>query len=428
MITFLKKHIWLLILVLAILLIPQSLNIQSELNMRIVITAMGIDYVDDQYEVTAQVIMPTSSSEGGGGSASLDFISAKGQSVSDAVNKVSFQIGKTLGLGHINTLIFGENVVKNEKLIPSIDYFIRVGQIPTSSMVLIVKGEVKKEMEKTKSLDLSTAAGLRKAFLYKEQSMNGMMVQLEKFANAYYQIGSCNMISGLEFEESDGGQGGGGSESGGGSSGGGSESSGGGSSGGGSSGQSSSGEQKKQNLKFDNPVYLFKSGKLTHTFESEEELAGLNYLNHSSKSGIVVVKGITDQTYDNATVSVFLRDKGVKMKYKFEDGKPVCEVNIKTNRNEVIEINNSKGERIDLLYEQEQYLTQALVKAVKEEISTKIKKVFEVSKSANSDMLHVGNGLYSYLPKQWKKLYQEYGDNYLSQVEIKVNVEIGKQL
>ena len=63
MINFIKKHISIFVLILALFLTPQSLNIQSELKMRIIITAIGVDYNEEKYEVTAQVVSPQNGSE-----------------------------------------------------------------------------------------------------------------------------------------------------------------------------------------------------------------------------------------------------------------------------------------------------------------------------------------------------------------------------
>jgi hypothetical protein len=74
MISFFKKHLTIFVVILALILIPQSLNIQSELKMRIIITSIGVDYKEDQYAVTAQVVRPQNGSEGGGRTAQLDFL------------------------------------------------------------------------------------------------------------------------------------------------------------------------------------------------------------------------------------------------------------------------------------------------------------------------------------------------------------------
>ena len=152
--TFIKKYLWVVIIIISLILVPQSLNIQSELNMRIIVTAIGVDFSDDQYEVTAQVVRPSDGSTAEGGSAGLDFISAKADTVAEAMYKVSFLLGKTAGLGHVNTICFGKSVVDGNLAIPTIDYFLRDARIPTSCLLVVCDGESSEELKKTKALEV----------------------------------------------------------------------------------------------------------------------------------------------------------------------------------------------------------------------------------------------------------------------------------
>ena len=116
MINFFKKHISIFVLILALILTPQSLNIQSELKMRIIITAIGVDYAEEQFEVTAQVVRPQNGSEGGGRTAQLDFITTESDSIADALYQLSFLLGKTAGLGHVNTLVLGKSLTESDNV------------------------------------------------------------------------------------------------------------------------------------------------------------------------------------------------------------------------------------------------------------------------------------------------------------------------
>jgi hypothetical protein len=171
MINFFKKHLWVFVLILALVLLPQAINIQSELNMRIIITGMGVDLTDDGgYEVFAQVVRPTAGSTGAGSNASIDIVSAKGKNLSDGIYKVSYLLGKTAGLGHINCIVLGKKLAESENVLSSLDYFIRDGRVPNSALVLIAEESAKETLNKTKNLELSTAVGLQKLFLYKQES------------------------------------------------------------------------------------------------------------------------------------------------------------------------------------------------------------------------------------------------------------------
>lgn len=437
MINFIKKHLTIFILILALLLTPQSLNIQSELKMRIIITTIGVDYTDEKYEVTAQVVRPQNGSEGGGRTAQLDFITAESDSIADALYQLSFLLGKTAGLGHVNSLVFGQSLVESDNVVPAIDYFVRDARIPSSALILISEGEAKDELKNTSSLELSTAINMQKLFLYKEMSMNGVMMQLEQFLNYYHRIGGCVVVSGIKFEDessneesSSGGSTSGGSSGGNSSSGnsGGSESGGGESGGESSSSSGGNSSNVSKRIKYDNPVYLFKDGKLAYKYESKDEFNGINLLNPKSEYGIIHVEGVTDEVYDDASVDLYVRDKRISYECKFVDGKPKCIAKISTSRNEIEEINDKKVKDLSLYYTQKDYITDALKEKVKEEIIKTTMTVYNKAKEHNADILQLGNKLYSRHPKQWKEFYNQYGEDYLNHIDFSVEVQIIKTI
>lgn len=445
MMTFIKKHLWILVLVISLILIPQSLNIQSELSMRIIVTAIGVDYSDEgKFQVIAQVVRPSDGSTSEGGSAGLDFITTEGDTVSDAMYKASFLIGKTAGLGHVNAVAFGKSVVEKEKLEQSLDYFVRDTRIPTACLLLICDGEAKDEFKKSKSLELSNAVGMQKLFLYKELSMNGTMMQLGKFVNDYYRIGGTGLISEIKFvdeisensegagnsgaegesgEESGGGQN---SQSGGSSQGGASGSQGGGSSQG-SGGQN--GGEPSQRVVYDNNVYLFKNGKKALVFTEKEGVYGLNYANPKSTSGIITLEDVSDdEYYDNARVSMFVRDKRVKIAVDFSGDLPKCKMTISTSRNEVIEIENEGGEKLETLFVQSDFITEELKDKLKSKMRNEVLKTFSLAQEVQADVFHLGEQIYSFHPKKWHKFYEKFGEDYINQIEFDVEVKVNKRL
>ncbi len=422
MVAFFKRYLWVWILVISLLLVPQSLNIQSELNMRVIVTALALDYKDNKYEVTAQVVKPKPGSTGGTSGTELDFISAEAESISDGIFQLSYKVGKTAGLGHISTIIMGGDLVKENKVISAVDFLVRDQKIPATSMLLVTEESAKDELMKTKSLEAETAVELQKLFLFKEQSMNGMMMQTETFFNTYYRIGSTGIISGFKINDeskdsgSSGAGGSGGGESSGGSSGG--ESSGG-----------SGGEEKQERFEFKNDLYVFKNGNMVTKIDDEKALSGFFYANPSSKFGIVTLKNVTDEkVYNNATVGVMVRDKKVNFKTSFKDGKPVCKIIVSTSRNEVVEIGNENGQKKENLYIQKTYLTNEVVKQLQKQMSDCIKETFKTTSQAGADIFHLGSKLYRAHANEWDDFYLQYGEDYIKHIDLEVEIKIGKKL
>lgn len=417
------------VVIFAILLIPQALNIQSELNMRTIISAIAVDLVDDKFLVTAQVVKPSSAAEGGG--TQLDFISASAEAMADAMDEVTIALGRTAGLAHIGTIIISKEVAEKEKLMQTLDYFLREKGIQNSAMLLVSEKQAKEALENTKKLQLSSAVGLPKVFLYKQNNTNGVMMQLQNFLNDNMTVSKSSVISGVEIlskdeaEQQEGNSKN--SESSGGSgdstSGGSSENSGSGSSSGGSSSQ-----EKDGRIKYANNIYVFKEGKLKVELKDEDAINGVYLINRNSREGLVTVNDITNEYMDDAKVSLYFRDKKVKIRNRWEDGKPICKFIISTNRNEVYAIESDKlNSRI---YETDKlYLTDDILTAAEQQIRQDILKAFNICKDAGVDLLQCGNRLYQRSPKKWKKFIETYGeDEYIKQINIEVEVKFGKQI
>ena len=89
---FLRKYIWVFLIIVLALLFPQSLTDQAELNMRMIVTGIAIDYNKDKYNITAQVILPSTKSSSGGINAQISFVNAEGKTISESVQQISYKI------------------------------------------------------------------------------------------------------------------------------------------------------------------------------------------------------------------------------------------------------------------------------------------------------------------------------------------------
>ena len=111
---FLKKHIALFIVIVILLVFPVSLSSQAKLSMRIIVTGLAIDKNENEYEVTAQVVKSTPGTESPGTSASIDFISEKGETVSRALSKLMYRTGKVSAFSHTSFVVMSEDLAKED--------------------------------------------------------------------------------------------------------------------------------------------------------------------------------------------------------------------------------------------------------------------------------------------------------------------------
>lgn len=442
---FIKRHTWILLLLSCLVFVPQSFSYQAKLNMRVIVTGMGIDKVEEGYEITAQIVMPTPGGETGGGKATLGFISEIGVNVSDGVQKIAYKIGKTAGFSHMSFLIVGQNMLE-DNLAESLDYFVRDPELNTSVMMLISPTTAKDMLSKTETLELSAGVGLQKVFIYKQSSFNGVMIPVEEFVNNAFGLSKSSAVGGIliteEGEEelgkstsetlsssenglsSSGESGSSSGENSGSESGGQSGQGNNGSSSGGGGGSESTGSSQNGRIKYYNDVYYFKRGKFIGKFEKEEELLGFFLADNSSNNGELTVKNVNGGALKNATVGIQFREEKTRKKINFKEGKPVFELKIMFKDVQIVELLNDGALTEKIYRDPDEEMVSAIKKAIEKKVEHDIMQTFEKAKTDDVDIFKIADKCYQFKPKQWKKFYEEHGEAYLDHVEVKVKTTI----
>ena len=403
---FFKKHSYIFVLIVALLFIPQSFTYQAKLNTRVIVTGLAIDKVSEGYEVTAQVVLPINGSEAGGSGAKLGFISETGSSFAEGLQKISYKIGKTAGLSHVNFLMVGNSMLK-ENVASALDYIVRDARISSSILMLICPESAKDMINKTKDLQLSVAVGLQKIYINKQEALNGSNLTVEEFLNEAYGISKSSLVSAINISnEQEGG-----------------EKSPEKSSTGQSQGSDGGGEQKGR-IDYYNDIYYFKGGEYIGKFTEQEQLLGIFLADTTNSNGEIKIEHISGEILKDATIGMQFRLKKTKRKLEFVNGKPNMIFDIQLKDVEITEILNGGQPSVNVydLYTEE---TIKLIKeSTKKHIEECIKAAFEQSKKDQVDIFNIGQTAYRYKPKEWKEFYEKEGENYLNSCEIKVKVSI----
>lgn len=409
--SFFKKHSWVLVVIALLVFIPQSFSYQAKLNTRVIVTGLAIDKVEQGYEITAQTILPVNGSEAGGSGAKLGFISETGNSFAEGIKKLSYKIGKTAGLSHVNFLIVGQKMLE-DNLALALDYVIRDHRINSSILMLISPNSAKEMIKQTKDLQLSVAVGLQKIFINKQESLNGANLTVEEFLNESYGISKSSLVSQIDIkteqeseEKSSPSQNGSTSSS----------------KGSGSAGLES---EQKGRIEFYNDIYYFKGGRVVNKFSQEQELLGVFFADTVDSNGELKIQNVNSSLLKNATVGLTFRRKETKRRIKFKNGKPVLSLKIKIKDLEINEILNQGEPNINLYNVYSEETINAIEDQIKSQVKKYIVSAYEQAKKDQVDIFNIGQTAYQYHPKKWQRFYEKYGENYLSQTEIEVQTEV----
>lgn len=424
---FFKKRIGLIILIIAILAFPSSLSTQARLNMRAIVTGLAIDKVDGKYEVTAQIVKTSPSTESSGEKATVNFVSDTAETIIGAIAKLSYKTGKTAGFSHTNFLILGKDVLEDD-LVKTLDYFMRDNTITDSMLLLIAEDKASDEIKKTKDVELSIAVGLQKVFMYREKEGDGVMVSLLEFLKDSISPSKTSVASVLNLKSNEenskdnplGGSSGGDNSSSSGSTGSGSSGS---SSSGGESGTEDGGEQgggeKYQYFEAQTSLGVFVDGKKTGELK-EDEILGFMLANKKTIIDDVQIENIEDESLKQSKIGIKIKNKKVSKKVRFEGDIPCLDIVVKIKNAAIYEIENDM--LIDLPNNKQ---FDAIKKAVKEKIVETITKCFKKSKELNADIwgayeLGVKHH-YNKTSKNFKTM-----EEFLKQLKLNVSVEIDR--
>lgn len=424
---FFKKRIGLIILLITILAFPSSLSTQARLNMRAIVTGLAIDKVDDKYEVTAQIVKTSPSTESGGEKATVNFVSDNDETVIGAISKLSYKTGKTSAFSHTNFIIIGKDILE-EDLTQTLDYFMRDNITNDSMLLLMAEEKACDEIKKTKDIELSIAIGLQKVFMYREKEGDGVMNSILEFMKDSKESSGTSVVSLLSLEKNDeqsednpaGGESSGSSGSMGSSSSTGSSSS---SDSSGESGTEDGGEQgggsKYQYFKAQTELGCFVDGKYVGKLEKDEVL-GYMLANKKATIDDIYAEDFDKSVLNAKRVGVKIKDKTNKLKIRYENDIPCLDLTVKIKNSAIYEIQSE--EFIDAPIDAE---FNEIKNGLKKKIAENISKCFEKSKELKADIWGAYLLAKKYHYKQTNKYYNS-REEFLSALKLNVIVEIDR--
>lgn len=425
---FFKRHLGMIIILIVLLVFPTSFSNQTRLNMRVIVTGLAIDKVDDSYEVTAQIVKTLPGSESPGVSATINFISDKDESLLGAISKISYKAGKVSAFSHTNFILIGKDLMESEDLNTCLNYFIRDRIIKDTALVLFAEEKASDEIKKTKDIELSVGIGIQKVFIFKEKESDGIMITVQDFLNNNEVYSKSAVASVLKFtsieeesseNESGGSQGSGKESSSSGSEKSSSEGGGGGASGSSSSESSSSGgEEKTKYYAPTEKLVCFYDGKFKGMLSGDKEVLGFMLGYSKAKSDDFSLKDIDYETLKNINVGLKVKSKKNKYKIRYENEKPKLDLSVIIKSAEVESIQTAS---VFSSLSEEEY--DAIKKALEKDIKEKVAACFEKSKTIGADVFRAYELAFKTKYKQTTKNYSS-AEEFLKDLQINVNVKV----
>lgn len=424
MLKFIKKHSWLLIIFFLLFLFPQSLTDQAKLNMRVIITGIGVDYIDEQYQITSQLVLPENGAESGGISARISYISSKGKSISECVQNTSYKLGKFTELSHVEFILVGETM-KDHNLASSLDYFFRNFKLKKSITLLTCLGTAKSAIMKSSELELGVALSLQKIYLSHERSLSAVATSYIDFINDSHSQSGTSVIDTFMVSEKDAdeseqnstelntsptGESGSSQDSGSSP----------------TSSQSDAGESA-QILLF-SPLILFKNGLYYGKLEKQEEILGYYLANEKSRNGNIFVTDFSYGEAQNLNLNIRIDQMHVSHDIEWSNNMPIHKINIKIDACRIDELAPTLSANANLYKLLDTQTQQKLLDSAKDKICELVGATWESSMALNFDIFQTANLGSKFCNEKWSRFIANLNNpqEYVQEIKVVTNVEFGQ--
>lgn len=404
-----KNKIFLVFAILILVTLPTTLYLQSDKDKTIVTSSIGIDLNNNEYEVTILAVIP----KGGNDiNSNLETFSSSGKSISEALDKISLDIGRKIGLAHCDSIIFSEKLMENN-LTLILDYFIRTGNLSTNPTLIATTDSVKDLLDAVKSSNNLLDLSLKNIIDSQEDRTLLSNVTIDRFYRAYLSNNSTFAIPILNTKPSD--------DSGESSQGSGGESS---NLPEDDSGGSSSGSSQEKKIKNDNDIAIVKDGKLVAKLTDDEKFI-YNLLTNPTSYQKFELENISDTNFTNSTLVFQEADKIILPLCRFKDGKPVLKFKVWLSLmiDEVISNENYSYASINGI---KNFITPVVENKFKEVLNKKLTNTIKAMQENNYDILNIYSKFNAFKYSQFQDYLNslENPNDYISECSIEIDIKL----
>lgn len=342
-----------------------------ELNELAIANAVGIDYIDNKYVVTTQVLKLSKEGENSTSNNSILY-EGHGDSIVDAIRDISMKYPNNLYLGHLELMIIGNGMI-DKGINDCFDYFLRSPEARNDVYLLVSKDNSAKEIlnpDSEKEEDFPTRDIITTINNSMKKNGHATDINLEEFIANYLDKGIDPIASTIILEKNE--------------------------------------ENEYKDTILGN-IAVFKNNNLIGLLSDNSSFA-YNLINNKIDNAIVHTK------YKGNPISVTVGlNKSNNIKLDIKNNKINVDINIKTD-GYILEI-NAKEDIAD------QNALRNIGYAVNKEIEKYIDELIKFNIDNDTDILGLKNKIYKYYYDDYDK-YKDKNIYEIANINKNVNVEV----
>lgn len=380
--------------------LPQAIYGSAEFERRAIFSSLGVDRVEEGYEVSGIVIIQSTPDST---SSNAQLVSASGRDFSEALYRLSVELGKEIGFAHCDTFIVSDSL-KDEDVAKVLDFSVRGSKLTQNSKIITCKGSAKEvlqvNMDKKDEIGISLARSITNSSDYLSISD----IDLQEFFNLYYsKSGICwtTVVEVKDDSESKGGKE--------------------------ESGESGGQEGNKKKIASEGQVAVYKKGKLQYIVEGD--MANIiNIINPYTKMGYIHLEDIDDGEKHIEQISLQIIEKSTTRKYYFDGDTACCDVGVKLYLN----VLSLKTDSIDVneISETKTHISDNVKRAIVEYMTKNFDEYSDVCREYKVDFFNLTNQLYRLKNKKFKEIVtsDDEQNGYIENSRYNLKVEIKSKL
>lgn len=404
-----KQPVIIVLIIILIFFTPLAIYSPGENRNRGVVTAIGIDKTNEEYEISLLTFIPTPNQTY---KELTSIITGRGETVAEALYKAQISMGRKIGLAHAKTTIVSKELLQ-EDVASHIDYLSRVASLPENTVFVCSSTSAKELLESSQSLEEKIGLKLEQLIGFNANNIYVTDTSLEAFYKGYYKKVKSSIIGYLKVEDekqdlqmtSDSAKGGGqGSTA-------------------NAEGSSNNQEESKSKKTIINEgeAVLLKEGKMVDLL-TIDELNGINLLNKKALNQIISIKDIelNGQKFD---LSYKIKNKKVLINTKFENDIPIFSAQLILGL-ELVEVKgNHKTVVINTEFSE---ITEEVEKALDKEIKKQFTNALKVLRENKTDVISINEKFFNDNRKEYKKYIEKIEDidNFINFVNFKLSLII----
>lgn len=387
-------------LALVVLYLPKAIYQSAEFERRAIFSTFGIDKAENGYEVSGLVVIEASPNQI---SSNTQIVSAKGRDVSEALYKMSTNLGKEIGFAHCDTFIISDSL-KDDDVAKILDFCIRGSSLTQNAKLLTCKGSAKEVIEVNMQKKDQIGTSLARSITTSSDYLAISDVDLKEFYNRYYSKSGMAWMTVVKVAEDESANQEGASQE-----------------------QESGGKDKPKTIKSEGEVAFYKKGKLM--FIAEGDLANfINIMNPYSQMGYLYLENIQDGDKLIEKASIQIVQKETSREYYYEDGRACTDFNIKLYLNLLSMRTNE--ENVEEISETTTHISDNLINAITEYMQRYKEVLYDIAEETKTDVFKLNQRLYQLRHKEWEMYTteEEKSNFYIENSKVNLNVEIETKL